>query len=127
MQLINCELVVETLTHEAPWCGSHGADGDYLGMGLIYYGIAYILRAKLAVCLGSGGGFVPRLMRQAQRDLGIADDARTILVDANRPEAGRVCLPGCHPYPFSVKPMETWKFLCRRARGRYKQYLHRNV
>lgn len=88
LQLINRELIVGALTHEAPWSGSHGADGDYLGMGLIYYGIVYMLRAKLAVCLGSGGGFVPRLMRQAQRDLGIADDARTILVDANRPEAG---------------------------------------
>ena len=88
LQLINRELVREALTHEAPWSESHGANGEYLGMGLIYYGIVYLLRAKLAVCLGSGGGFVPRLMRQAQRDLGIADDARTILVDANRPEAG---------------------------------------
>jgi Methyltransferase domain len=88
MPLINRELIVRALTHEAPWCGSHGADGDYLGMGLGYYWITYLLRARLAVCLGSGGGFVPRLMRQAQRDLGIEGQARTILVDANRPEAG---------------------------------------
>jgi len=88
VQLINRELITQALTHEAPWCGSHGAEDDYLGMGLVYYGITYMLRAKIAVCLGSGGGFVPRLMRQAQRDLEQADHSRTILVDANRPEAG---------------------------------------
>src|ERR1700686_421866 len=88
MPLINRGLIAQALTHEAPWCGSHGAEDDYLGMGLVYYGITYMLRARIAVCLGSGGGFVPRLMRQAQRDLEQADHSRTILVDANRPEAG---------------------------------------
>lgn len=57
-------------------------------MGLIYYGFVYAQQAEVAVCLRLGGGFVPRMMRQAQRDLGIADRARTILVDANRPQAG---------------------------------------
>lgn len=88
MGLLNRDLILRNLTHDAPWCGSHGADGAYLGMGLIYYGIVYMKQAKVAVCLGSGGGFVPRMMRQAQRDLGIADRSKTILVDANRPEAG---------------------------------------
>jgi len=87
MTLIDPAFVEQTLTHEAPWCGSHGADGGYLGMGLVYYALVYATRAQTAVCLGSGGGFVPRLMRQAQRDLGLAG-ARTILVDGNRPEAG---------------------------------------
>ncbi len=31
---------------------------------------------------------MPRLMRQAQRDLGVADTARTILIDGNCAEAG---------------------------------------
>lgn len=44
-------------------------------------------RARVCVCLGSGGGFVPCLMRQAQMDLGI-DMAETFLVDAVLPEAG---------------------------------------
>jgi hypothetical protein len=88
MELLNRELILKALTHEAAWCGSHAAKGPYLGMGLLYYTLTYVLRAELAVCLGSGGGFVPRMMRQAQRDLGISDRARTILVDANRPEAG---------------------------------------
>ena len=51
-----------------------------LGAGILYYGLAYALKAKTCVCLGSGGGFVPRLMRQAQRDLGI-EGSRTLLVD----------------------------------------------
>jgi hypothetical protein len=86
--LIDPAFVRSVLTHEAPWCGSHGAEDGYLGMGVLYYALTYLQKARLAVCLGSGGGFVPRLMRQAQRDLGMADSARTILVDANRPEAG---------------------------------------
>jgi Methyltransferase domain len=86
--LLNEELIVQFLTRAADWCASHDAEGSYLGMGLLYYSLVYTHRARVAVCLGSGGGFVPRVMRQAQRDLGIGDRSRTILVDANRPEAG---------------------------------------
>lgn len=86
--LISKNAVVSYLTHDAPWSASHGADGDYLGMGLFYYSIVYMLKARVAVCLGSGGGFVPRMMRQAQRDLGIAETSRTILVDGDNAEAG---------------------------------------
>ena len=86
--LIDKNLISEVLTREAAWEWSHGAGGDYLGIGLLYYSVVYALKAKVAVCLGSGGGFVPRLMRQAQRDLGIATESRTILVDANKPEVG---------------------------------------
>jgi hypothetical protein len=87
-ELICKMFVADQLTCEAPWAWSHGADGDHLGFGLFYYAIVYTLKARVAVCLGSGGGFVPRLMRQAQRDLGIGSSARTILVDANDPSAG---------------------------------------
>jgi Glycosyltransferase like family 2 len=86
--LLDSRLIADLLTREAPWRESHGADGTHLGMGLLYYSLTYALRADVAVCLGSGGGFVPRLMRQAQRDLGIADETRTILVDGNVPEGG---------------------------------------
>jgi hypothetical protein len=86
--LIDARYVAERLTREARWCEGHGAAGEHLGLGLLYYTLVYAFRARVAVCLGSGGGFVPRLMRQAQRDLGIASESRTILVDANRPEAG---------------------------------------
>ena len=47
---------------------------------MLYYALAYALRASVCVCLGSGGGFVPRMMRQAQRDLGL-ESGRTLLVD----------------------------------------------
>lgn len=88
MALLNFDVIRNELMRDAPWSGSHGADGDFLGLGLLYYAITYAMRARLAVCLGSGGAFVPRLMRQAQRDAGIADQSRTILVDANLAAAG---------------------------------------
>ena len=80
--MINEDFVRSVVTADDRWCASHGADqeaGD-LGAGILYYAFAYALKARVCVCLGSGGGFVPRLMRQAQRDLAI-DPARTILVD----------------------------------------------
>ncbi|RYE61622.1 MAG: class I SAM-dependent methyltransferase, partial [Oxalobacteraceae bacterium] len=87
-ELLNRDTISAYLTHEAEWQWSHGAGTDYLGMGLLYYAMVYLLKARVAVCLGSGGGFVPRLMRQAQRDIGIAETSRTILVDGNNPSAG---------------------------------------
>jgi hypothetical protein len=84
--LINEQLIREKLIGDDPWCKTHGAVGNDLGGGLMYYSLAYMLRAKLCVCIGSGGGFVPRMMRQAQRDLQI--DSETWLIDANRPEVG---------------------------------------
>lgn len=86
--LLNKKVIEEYLTQETPWAWSHGANQEYLGFGLFYYAIVYALRAQVAVCLGSGGGFVPRLIRQAQRDIGIAETSRTILVDGNIPDMG---------------------------------------
>jgi hypothetical protein len=68
------------MIHDAPYFRGHGAERDYLGFGMIYYALTYALQAKLCVCLGSGGGFVPRCMRQAQRDLKL-ESGQTILVD----------------------------------------------
>ena len=82
--LVNRTFIQSFLTAEDPWCRSHGAaDGaeDLVG-GMLYYAIAYATKAKVCVCLGSGGGFVPRLMRQAQRDLKL-ENSRTILVDGS--------------------------------------------
>ncbi|MCZ6683990.1 MAG: class I SAM-dependent methyltransferase [Planctomycetota bacterium] len=80
--LINKDFIKLNLTADDPWCDSHGArdGGEELGAGMLYYGLAYSLKSKVCVCLGSGGGFVPRLMRQAQRDLNL-EKSRTILVD----------------------------------------------
>jgi len=80
--LINKNFIRSHLTVDDPWCASHAAvnGGDELGAGILYYGLAYALRSATCVCLGSGGGFVPRMMRQAQRDLNL-QESRTILVD----------------------------------------------
>ncbi len=82
LSLINPDYIEGFLTHEAKWANSHNAKKDYLGCGMLYYALAYMSKAHVCVCLGSGGGFVPRVMRQAQKDLNL-DEAKTILVDAN--------------------------------------------
>lgn len=48
---------------------SHGATRKHLGDGLLIYALIQHMRAKTCVCLGSGGGFIPRLMTQARIDL----------------------------------------------------------
>ena len=80
--LLNKDFIKSHLTAADPWCRTHGSENgsEFLGAGMLYYGLAYSLRARTCVCLGSGGGFVPRLMRQAQRDLEI-EGSRTFLVD----------------------------------------------
>jgi hypothetical protein len=89
--LLNGGFITSHITVDDPWCSSHGSgDGSTdLGAGILYYALAYSHRARTCVCLGSGGGFVPRLMRQAQRDLRL-EGSRTFLVDA----AGSVSEPG---------------------------------
>ena len=68
--LLNLSLIRNTLLREAPWAESHGANHlSYLGAGMLYYSMAYSFRSQTIVVLGSGGGFVPRVLRQAQRDL----------------------------------------------------------
>lgn len=86
--LINRKYIRDYLTYEAAWADSHGASDEYLGAGMLYYALAYMRKAELFVCLGSGGGFVPRVVRQAQRDLELKN-SRTILVDANIGNFGR--------------------------------------
>ena len=49
---------------------THGANDSYLGSGIFYYAIPYFLKAQVCVCLGSGGGYVPRLMIDATWELG---------------------------------------------------------
>lgn len=87
--LLNKRYLKDIILKNSSYSESHGANGkDYLGTGILYYSFTHLLKAKTAVCLGSGGGFVPRLMRQAQRDLGIEKKSKTILIDANLPSSG---------------------------------------
>lgn len=48
---------------------THGSTDLHLGDGLLIYTFIQHLRAKTVVCLGSGGGFIPRIMTQARKDL----------------------------------------------------------
>ncbi len=86
--LINPSYIQEYLTSQTGWARLHGAEGDNLGTGMLYYGIIYAMQAKTCVCLGSGDGFVPRVLRQAQRDLQL-EDSCTILIDGNTGNWGR--------------------------------------
>ncbi|QDV72294.1 hypothetical protein K2D_04210 [Planctomycetes bacterium K2D] len=89
--LLNTSLIDSHLMREAPWSEGHGAAPGHLGGGMLYYALTHLLCAKRCVCIGSGGGFVPRLMRQAQRDLlraGVLEEAETHLIDANLPQSG---------------------------------------
>lgn len=86
--LLNESFVGDFFVKDIAWADSHGVSDNFLGTGLLYYTITYMLKAKLCLCLGSGAGFVPQLMKQAQRDLRL-NNARTILVDANIGKYGR--------------------------------------
>lgn len=79
-----------SLVHEyksLKWSESHmqhdGIHSDtYLGGGMLYYGIIQTTCSKVAVVIGSGAGFVPRIVAQAQRDSGLKN-AVTYYVDAD--------------------------------------------
>lgn len=85
-----------------PYRWTHGATEDHLGDGLLIYTIIQLMRYKSVVCLGSGGGFIPRIMTQARMDLhkqGIfegdgdynwGDIGTTYLVDAANGVGGKV-------------------------------------
>jgi len=74
---------------------THGATDLHLGDGLMIYSLIQFIRAKICVCIGTGGGFIPRLMTQARKDLweqGVfegnnstewGDIGTTIIIDAS--------------------------------------------
>ena len=79
---------------------THGATDLHLGDGLLIYSAIQYMRAKICVCLGSGGGFIPRIMTQARvdlhdsqifegnRDYNWGDIGATYLVDASNGVGG---------------------------------------
>ena len=82
MQLLNKTLVKKYLTNNhsidkdgdeilepVKYRWTHGATDLHLGDGLLIYSFIQFIRAKVCVCIGSGGGFIPRLMTQARYDL----------------------------------------------------------
>ena len=83
-----------------PYRWTHGATDLHLGDGLLIYSMIQYMRAKTCVCLGSGGGFIPRIMTQARidlydseifegnRDYNWGDIGTTFLVDASNGVGG---------------------------------------
>lgn len=82
MNLINLEFA--NRLSKIAFAYSHGgeAKNGYIGGGLFYYALTYSFKFKHAVVLGSGSGYVPIMIRQAQRDLGM-EESTTTLIDAN--------------------------------------------
>ena len=72
---------------------THGANDVYMGAGIMYFSIPYFLKAKTCVCLGSGGGFVPRLMTDCMWELqetNMIDVGEVYVVDATNSVNGEV-------------------------------------
>jgi hypothetical protein len=83
MQLLNQKLIKEYLTNNhtideetgeiklepVAYRWSHGATDLHMGDGILVYSLIQFSRAKTCVCIGSGGGFIPRIITQARYDL----------------------------------------------------------
>lgn len=70
---------------DTTWSESHGAAAPHLSLGALYFTLPYMLEARTVVCLGSGGGFVPRCMLAAQHQL--VSEGRIEHVDAHLVDA----------------------------------------
>ena len=72
-EITNSEFIKNNITTNdgipVPYRWSHGATDNHMGDGLIVYSIIQHMRAKNCVCIGTGGGFIPRIMTQARIDL----------------------------------------------------------
>ena len=73
MDILNSDYIKGHITNNGdtpvPYRWTHGATDLHMGDGLIVYSIIQHMRAKNCVCIGSGGGFIPRIMTIARRDL----------------------------------------------------------
>jgi len=71
--ILNQEFIQNNITSNngvpVPYLWTHGATKEHMGDGLIVYSLIQHMRAKICVCIGSGGGYIPRIMTQARIDL----------------------------------------------------------
>ena len=71
--ITNEEFIKKNITNNGdepvPYRWTHGATDLHMGDGLMIYSIIQHMRAKNCVCIGSGGGYIPRIMTQARIDL----------------------------------------------------------
>lgn len=71
--ITNQEYITKNITTNngkpVPYLWTHGATEKHLGDGLVVYSIIQHMRFKNCVCIGSGGGYIPRILTQARIDL----------------------------------------------------------
>jgi hypothetical protein len=71
--ITNQEFITNRITTDdgvpVPFRWTHGATDENMGDGLLVYSLIQHMRAKNCVCIGSGGGYIPRIMTQARIDL----------------------------------------------------------
>jgi hypothetical protein len=71
--ITNNEYIRKNITNNndepVPYRWTHGATDLHMGDGIIVYSLIQHMRAKVCVCIGSGGGYIPRIMTQARIDL----------------------------------------------------------
>ena len=98
MTILNHDYIKNSITknngkEDVPYRWSHGATDKHLGDGILIYSLIQFHKYKTLVCLGSGGGFIPRIMSQARYDLSVegfyevvshewGDNGSTYVVDA---------------------------------------------
>jgi len=98
MTILNHDYIKKHITkndgkEDVPYRWSHGATDNNLGDGILIYSLIQFFKFKSLVCLGSGGGFIPRIMTQARYDLSTqgfykkmnmewGDNGSTYVVDA---------------------------------------------
>ena len=54
--------ITTNLGEPVPYKWTHGATTEHLGDGIIVYSIVQHMRAKNCLCIGSGGGYIPRII-----------------------------------------------------------------
>ena len=98
MTILNHDYIKNSITknngkEDVKYRWSHGATDKHLGDGILIYSLIQFHKFKTLVCLGSGGGFIPRIMTQARYDLSLegyykeikmetGDNGTTYVVDA---------------------------------------------
>ena len=98
MSILNRGWVYDSITRNedsgsVSYRWTHGANDTYLAAGIMYYSITYFLKSQVCVCLGSGGGYVPRLMTDAIWELQETDMiemGEVYVVDATNSVNGEV-------------------------------------
>ena len=113
-EITNREFIKKQITtdegKDVPFRHTHGATDEHMGDGLVVYSIIQHMRFKNCVCIGSGGGYIPRIMTQARLDLhkqGIfegdpthnwGDIGTTYLIDACNGVGGDCQIDGLDTY-----------------------------